>query len=187
MEQKSNSRTDVIMAGLGGQGVLMAGQLLSWAALKEYRHVSWLPSYAVEKRGGLCECTVIFSNEEIASPLIDQAQIVVVFDGSQLTTFEPRVLPGGMILAEKTGLQDKQERKDYELVKVPGLETAVSMGGGQINNLILLGTYVGITKAVPPELIEAELESKFGAKKAVLERNKKAFERGLELGYTLKT
>ena len=186
MEQKSNSKIDVIMAGLGGQGVLMAGQLLSWAALKEYRHVSWLPSYAVEKRGGLCECTVIFSNEEIASPLIDQAQTVVVFDGSQLTTFEPRVLPGGMILAEKTGLPDDQKSKDYKLVEVPGLETAVSMGGSQVNNLILLGTYVGITKAISPDLIQAELENKFGKKEAILEQNQKAFARGIELGQALK-
>ena len=150
MEKKSNSKNDVIMAGLGGQGVLMAGQILSWAALKKYRHVSWLPSYAVEKRGGLCECTVIFSDEEIASPIIDQAQTVLVFDGSQLKAFEPRILPGGMLLSEKTGLQDIQEKKDYNLVQVPGLETAVSMGGGQVNNLILLGAYVGITGAVPP-------------------------------------
>ena len=186
MEEKSNSRIDVIMAGLGGQGVLMAGQILSWAALKKYKHVSWLPSYAVEKRGGLCECTVIFSDGEIASPLIEQAQTVLVFDGSQFKPFEPRVLPGGMLLSEKTGLQDMQERKDYALVKVPGLENAVSMGGRQVNNLILLGTYVGITDAVPPELVEGELEGKFGKKEEVLKRNQAAFARGLELGRGLK-
>lgn len=186
MGEKSNSRTDVIMAGLGGQGVLMAGQVLSCAALQKYQHVSWLPSYAVEKRGGQCECTVIFSDEEIASPIIDRARIVIVLDGSQFKTFEPRVLPGGMILAEKTGLHDEQGRKDYDLVCVPGLETAVNIGGGRVNNLILLGTYVGITAAIPPELIEGELRTRFETKKAMLEVNQNAFKRGVELGRALR-
>lgn len=186
MEEKSNSRTDVIMAGLGGMGVLMAGQILAWAALKKYEHVSWLPSYGVEKRGGLCECIVIFSDQDIASPLIDRAQTVVVFDGSQLKTFESRVLPGGMILVESSGLENEQERRDYELVKIPGLEIAVSMGIRQISNLVLLGTYISIRGAMPSELIEGELKRRFGRKKAILECNQNAFRRGLELGRNTK-
>ena len=186
MEEKSNSRTDVIMAGLGGMGVLIAGQILAWAALKNYQHVSWLPSYGVEKRGGLCECTVILSDQDIASPLIDRAQTVVVFDGSQLKTFEPRVLPGGMMLVESAGLEDEQEGRDYELVKIPGVEIAVSMGIRQISNLILLGTYVSIRDAMPSELIEEELGRRFGTKKTILECNQKAFRQGLELGLNAK-
>ncbi|MBI4619924.1 MAG: 2-oxoacid:acceptor oxidoreductase family protein [Desulfobacterales bacterium] len=186
MEEKSNSRTDVIMAGLGGMGVLIAGQILAWAALKKYQHVSWLPSYGVEKRGGLCECTVIFSDQDIASPLIDRAQTVVVFDGSQLKTFEPRVLPGGMILVESSGLEDEQERRDYELVKIPGVEIAVSMGIRQVSNLILLGAYISIRDAMPSELIEKELGRRFGTKKTILECNQKAFRQGLELGRNAK-
>ena len=186
MEEKTSSRTDVIMSGLGGMGVLLAGQILSWAALNKYKYVSWSPSYGVEKRGGLCECTVIFSDEEIASPLLDQAQTVVVFDGSQLETFEPRVLPGGKILVESSGLEGDQGRKDYELVKVPGMEIAVGLGGAQVNNLILLGAYIGLTDAVPQELIEQELDRRFGTKKeSIIKRNREALKKGLELGKTL--
>jgi len=181
MEQKSISRTDVIMAGLGGMGVLMAGQILSRAALKKYQHVSWLPSYGVEKRGGLCECTVIFSHEEIASPLLDQAHTVVVFDGAQFKTFEPRVRTGGIMLVENTGLQDEREKKDYELLRIPGLEVAVTMGESQVNNLILLGAYIATCKTLPPELIEEELERRFATKKAIFERNQRVFRKGLEL------
>lgn len=186
MEEKSISRRDVIIAGLGGMGVLSAGQILSCAALNKYRYVSCLPSYAVEKRGGLCECTVIFSNEDIASPIIDRVQTVIVLAGSQLKTFESRVLSGGIILVENSGLENIEEAKDYKLLKVPGLEIAVGMGVGQINNLILLGAYIGIIDEIPPELIEQELERRFGTNKVVLGKNQEVFKRGFELGRTIK-
>ena len=186
MEEKLDSRIDVIMAGLGGMGVLSAGKILSLAALKKYRYVSWLPSYGVEKRGGLCECTVIFSNEEIASPLIDRTQSLIIFDGSQLKAFEPRILPGGMILAESSGMEDGGEEGNYKIIKIPGLEIAVSMGMGQVNNLILLGSYISITDVIPPELIEEELEIRYKTRREVLKRNQEAFRRGLELGRNVK-
>lgn len=185
MEQESISKRDVIIAGLGGMGVLSAGHILSCVALNQYRYVSNLPSYAVEKRGGLCECTVIFSNEDIASPIIYRAQTVIVLAGSQLETFEPRVLPGGMMLVESSGLDDRHEAKDYKLIKVPGLEIAISLGIGQINNLILLGAYIGVIDEIPPELIEQELGRRFEKNKVVLEKNQKAFEQGVEWGRTI--
>ena len=186
MENKSTEKTDIIMAGLGGMGVLLAGQILSGAALKYFNHVSWLPSYAVQKRGGLCECTVVFSDNEIASPIIDQAQTVIVFDSSQFSTFENRVIHNGLMLVESAGFKDEQSRNDYNLEKIPGMEIAVSMGEGQINNLILLGTYVGMSNKIPSNLIEDEMETRFGNRKAILERNLTAFRKGLELGNSKK-
>ena len=83
MNQKNSNRREVMIAGVGGMGVLMDGQVLSGAAGKQFEYVSWAPSYAGTKRGGSCECTVIFSDEEIASPILDQAQILIVLDGAQ--------------------------------------------------------------------------------------------------------
>ncbi len=187
MEQKSSSRTDVIMAGLGGMGVLIAGQILSHAALKKCKYVTWLPSYGVQKRGGLVECTILFSDEkEIASPLIDQAQTVMVLDSSQFKAFEPRVRPGGVMLVESAGLEEEQERDDYELLKINAIEIATSTGDIRRNSLVLLGAYVAVNDAIPAELIEAELKERFGASETVLESNQKAFRRGVELGEALK-
>ena len=181
MGQISTDKTSVIMAGFGGMGVLMAGQILSWGALNKYNHVSWLPSYAVEKRGGLCECTVVFADKEISSPIIDQAGIVIVFAGARFKEFESRVLPGGLMLVESSGLDDAQDRNDYNLYKIPGMETAITMGGVQIANFVFLGAFIGLTDSVGHELIEDELVKKFRGKKEVLELNKKAFRRGIEL------
>jgi 2-oxoglutarate ferredoxin oxidoreductase subunit gamma len=186
MEQEASSRVELIMAGLGGMGVLTAGQLLSWAALQRYKNVSWVPSYDTSRRGGLCECTVIFSDEEITSPLLDQAQTVMLFDGSQLKTLEPRVRPGGVMIVESAGLTDSQKREDFRLVPVSGLEVAVGMGDSLLNNLVLLGVYAEVVKAISADLIEEELERRYGSKESVLKRNREAFRQGLKLAKTIK-
>ena len=188
MEQRLIAKDDVVLAGLGGMGVLVAGRILALGALNRYKHVSWFPSYAVEKRGGLCECTVVFSDNEIPSPIIDQSQTVVVLSGSQLKTFESRVLPGGMMLVDSAGLdEDDRERKDYKLLKIPGMEFALSTGNLQINNLILVGAYIGVTDKVPAEFIEGAIEKMLGSEETVKEFNLKAFRRGIELGAAQKS
>ncbi len=186
MEEKVSSRNEVLIAGLGGMGVLMAGQLLAWAAFQQYEYVSWLPSYGVQPRGGLSECTVIFSNEKIKSPILDQAQAVMLFDGSQLKVMEPRVRYGGLMIVDKSGLREEKERKDIKLLVSPAIEIAIdSFGGPAASNLIHLGTFIRVTEAVPAELIEQEMEKRFGRKESVLTRNKEAFRRGLELAKSL--
>ena len=185
MKQTTFSRAEVIMAGIGGMGVLVAGRVLSGAAFRRYKSVSWVPSYQAAMRGGSCECTVIFSDEQIASPILDQAQAVMVLDGSQFKAFEPRVRPGGVMIVESAGLRDKPIREDFKLLPVSGLEMAVSMGDSLINNLILLGVYVEVTKAITAELIEEELNRRYGGREAVVQRNTEAFRRGLELAKTV--
>lgn len=186
MKKANVSRGEVIMAGIGGMGVLVAGQVLIWAASQQYKHVSYLPSYGMAKRGGSCESTIIFSNIKIASPLLDQAQVVLLLDSSQFARFEPRVRPGGLIIAEKVGLTAERERKDYKLHALPGLQIAVSIGSAVINNLILLGSYVAITGSIPQELVEAELCRRYEDSEKVAARNLDAFRRGVELGKSAK-
>ena len=123
-----DERVEVMMAGLGGMGVLTAGQLVAYAALQKYKYVSWVPSYGASMRGGLCECSVIFSNQEIESPLLDQVATVILFDGSQYKTLENRVSPGGVLIVESAGLKDAQNRKDIKLLPVAGLELAIKHG-----------------------------------------------------------
>jgi len=185
MEHAKMSRGEVIMAGIGGMGVLVAGAVLAEAAFQRYEHVSYAPAYGFAKRGGLCQCTVVFSNEKISSPLLDQAQVVMLLDSSQFGTLEPRVRPGGLIIAEKAGLTAERGREDYKLHALPGMEIAISMGSSVVNNLILLGAYVAITGSVSPELIEEELRRRYADNEKVLARNLDAFGRGVALGRTV--
>lgn len=184
MEQKTNSKSEVMIAGIGGMGVLVAGQVLAWTALEKYKYVSYVPSYEAARRGGLSECTVVFSDEEISSPILDQVETVIVLDGAQLKSFEPRVRPGGFIIAESAGLTDKPERDDFRLLPFSGLDIAIALGDNRVNSLILLGVYVELTKSVPSELVGAELNRRFEDKEEILKRNREAFTRGLELAKT---
>jgi 2-oxoglutarate ferredoxin oxidoreductase subunit gamma len=182
MQHDSNIRGEVLMAGIGGMGVLSAGQVLLDAAFQAHEHVTYISSYGFARRGGLCECTVIFSDEKISSPLLDQAQVVMLLDSSQFKGFEHRVRPGGLIIAEKAGLRAEKGREDYTLYALPGMEIAISMGSSVINNLIMLGSYIAITRSVSSDLIEAELKKRFEGNEKMLARNLDAFRRGLELG-----
>lgn len=177
----ASCRFEVIMAGIGGQGVLTAGQLLAEAAMVDYAYVTWLPSYRAAVRGGASECTVILSREEIASFLLSQADVVMVMAVSQLPTFLERVKPKGSLIFETAGLKEEIKRTDIQLFPIPAIETANRMGNIQAANLILLGSYLEITKALPIEQIHFQLERKFVGKAKALAFNKEALEKGVEI------
>jgi 2-oxoglutarate ferredoxin oxidoreductase subunit gamma len=181
MKQRTNSKSEVMIAGIGGMGVLVAGQVLAWTALEKYKYVSYVPSYEAARRGGLSECTTVFSDVEIASPILDQVETIILLDGPQLKSFEGRVRPGGVVIIESAGLEDKPERDDYRLLPFSGLNIAISMGDSRVNSLILLGVYVELSKSIPAKLIEAELDRRFGHEEEHRRRNREAFSRGLEL------
>ncbi len=175
-------QAEVIMAGIGGKGVLLAGQVLAEAASTIHRHVAWFPSYSAAVRGGPCECTTIFSDGPIASPLLWQAQTVVVMVASQLGAYEGRVRPGGLLVVETAGLPEPPPRDDCTVLPVPALEIADRLGALQAANLVLLGAYIGATDVLRPSLIQEALERRRGRWGDALAGNLEAFRRGLEVG-----
>jgi len=182
MEQGVSTKGEVIITGTGGGGVLTAGTLLAQAATNEYKNVTWFPSYAISKRGGFVECTVVFSNDDIASPLLSQAYGVIVAEAAQFKAFEDRVRPGGTMIVEKTGLESKAERKDIRIIEVPAIETAISISGTSRGaNLVLLGAFVGVTQIISPELIKQQLKEAFTGKEKVLAGNLEVFDKGLNI------
>jgi 2-oxoglutarate ferredoxin oxidoreductase subunit gamma len=184
MRQKRVATYEVIMSGLGGKGVLLAGEVLARAARFEYEYVTWFPSYSAAKRGGPCECTTIMSEEEIASPVVSQAGAVVVMEPSQLKSFEKRVNPGGLLIVESLGLKDKPGREDIRVLLIPAVERAVAMGNVQAANFILLGAYLQASGALPLEFIDRELETKF-KEESFLSLNKQALREGAKLATEL--
>ena len=173
-----NRRGEVIFSGIGGAGVLTVGELVAEAATKEYEHVVWFPNHSAAVRGGPCECFVIYSDEEIASPVLSKVQTVVVLDPAQLKACESRVKPGGTLIVESGGLEDKVEREDITVIEVPAIETARAMGNPRGANFILLGVYAGVTRLISPTLIEADLKARFGDK---AKPNLDAFQQGLKI------
>lgn len=178
-----DKRQEAIFAGTGGRGVLMAGQLLSKAGMHHYSHMVYFPSYGTEMRGGTSECTVILSDKAIGSPVLTQADVVMIFDISQLNDFEDRVKPGGLLILESSSLEQVQgvKRQDIRVINVSGIKMALEFGDIRVANLILLGTYIQATGALSPQFIEAELEKRLleRGQQALLSRNIEAFKLGL--------
>jgi len=174
-------RGEVLFSGIGGGGVLLVGELAAIAANNMYEHVIWFPNYSAAVRGGACYCYVIYSDERIASPVLSRLQTVVVLDPAQLKACEGRVRPSGNLIVESTGLREKVERQDITVIEVPALEDARAIGNPRGANFILLGAYIGVTQLLSPELIERDLEMRFGSNAEALSSNIGAFRHGLKL------
>lgn len=119
---------EIIIAGFGGQGVLLAGKLLCVAAMRQGREVSHIPSYGAEMRGGTANCSVVISDEDIASPVIERPGVVIALNGPSLAKFEDRVRPGGLLIWNSSLVKNPPTRKD--LVLVPLEATALSLAEG---------------------------------------------------------
>ncbi|NWF91728.1 MAG: 2-oxoacid:acceptor oxidoreductase family protein [Syntrophaceae bacterium] len=140
---------DVIMAGFGGQGVMLIGNLLAYAAMKEGRHVTYLPTYGVEMRGGTANCTVVISSREIGSPVVERPHGVVLMNLPSLLKYEQRVLPKGLLLFNSSLIDPKEaSRKDIEVLPVPVNDMAIENGNPRLANMVALGAFVEKTKLV---------------------------------------
>lgn len=181
MEAKLPARHDVIIAGIGGTGSMIIGQVLVSAALSKYNHLLWNPSMTTARRGAPADCTVILSDNEIASPLFFRAATVIMTEASRLKAFEDRVLPGGMIIIEASGKMDDVERDDVRVLEIPGVETAARLGNALARNMVLLGAYIEKVRPIPAELIEKEINKRFQNNNKLQELNLAAFREGIKI------
>jgi 2-oxoglutarate ferredoxin oxidoreductase subunit gamma len=173
---------NVIMAGFGGQGLMFIGKLLAYSAMKAGRHVTWIPSYGPEMRGGTANCTVVISNEEIGSPVITSPQALIVMNNPSLEAFESRLQLNGKLFLNTSMITRKVSRKNIEVIAVPANDVAAEVGEKRAANMVMLGAYIASTKVVPEETLLRGLEELFEKKFEFLEVNKRAFEKGLEYG-----
>lgn len=177
------SETSVLMAGFGGQGMLLAGKVLAQAAMRCGLEVSWLPSYGPEMRGGTANVIVCFSREPIASPLVSRPQALVAMNLPSLDRFEMKVVPRGTIVVNATLVARAASRPDCRVVRVDSRALAQGAGNERAANFVMLGAYVGATDAVPAAAVEEAIAEEFqkGKEKHVA-TNVAAFRAGLEAG-----
>ena len=97
-------KEEIIIAGFGGQGVLSMGKILAYAALMNDMEVTWMPSYGPEQRGGTANVTVIISDEEISSPIVDTYDTAVILNQQSLDKFESHIKPGGTLIYDPYGI-----------------------------------------------------------------------------------
>lgn len=171
-----------ILAGFGGQGVLMMGYSLANAAMLHGYQVTYLPSYGAEVRGGTANCTVAISDEEIASPVASAPDYLVTLNAPSLFTFQNKLVPGGGIFINSSIVDAHPSRKDVECFMIPAGEIAEKLGEPRAVNVIMLGAYLKKTGLIPADAYLKSLKQIMGEKrKSVMEINKKAFMAGHDL------
>lgn len=172
----------IICAGFGGQGVMSMGQMLTYAGMIEDKQVSWLPSYGPEMRGGTANCNVIVSDTLIGSPIIvDDATCAIVMNLPSLDKFEADLAPQGRLLINSSLIEKKASREDVEAFYIPANEIAIGLGNDKVANMVMLGAYIELTKAVDVESLHKALHKVFGERKAhLIDINVQALEKGAE-------
>ncbi|MCD4747851.1 MAG: 2-oxoacid:acceptor oxidoreductase family protein [Thermoanaerobaculales bacterium] len=175
-------QNDVIMAGFGGQGILLIGKMLAYAGMQDGKEVSWLPSYGPEMRGGTCNCTVVISDKPVGSPVIQNPGAVLAMNLPSLEKFEADVRPGGYLLINTSLIERACKRDDIRIIDVPANTIAQDLGNPRGANMVALGAYVGATGAVSMEQVEAVVRQTFAAKPSVIDVNLEALHKGYDLG-----
>lgn len=175
---------DVVMAGFGGQGLMFIGKLLAYSAMKEGRHVTWIPSYGPEMRGGTANCTVVVSDEEIGSPVTLHPRAIIVMNNPSIEAFEPKVQRDGLLLLSSSFVNRPVTRNDIRVLAVPASELAASAGNERTANMVMLGAYIALTEVVTKESIIQGLKELFIKKLDLFETNVKSFEDGMNFACT---
>jgi len=172
---------NLVIAGFGGQGILLAGQLLACAGLMEDKEVTWFPSYGPEMRGGTANCTVILSLKRISSPLIEEPDAALVFNQPSLLKFVSKIKHGGLLLINSSLVEQQPERKVLYVYLVPANEIAQNLGHIKVANMVMLGAYLELTRAVSMATVLKCLEQTLPEQhRNLLSVNKKAMELGAQ-------
>ena len=173
---------DLIIAGFGGQGVLPIGNLLAYAAMNEGRHVTYLPTYGVEMRGGTANCTVVISSSEIGSPIVQQPHASISMNLPSLLKYGSRVLPKGLLMVNSSLIDLKEiTRNDVELLAIPVNDIAIKNGNPRMANMIALGAFIEKTKLVGMSSVFNSLEKVFDERHhGLIPANVKAIQIGAE-------
>ena len=170
-----------IFSGFGGQGVLMMGISLANSAMNKGYHVTYLPAYGAEMRGGTANCTVALGDEEIASPVASEPNYLVVMNAPSLFSFQNKVTSGGTIFLNSSIVKDRPNRQDVKLFCVPCTDIAQELGNSRVANIIMMGAFIKRSGVVSPDIYLKTLESIMGSKKKSLaEVNRKAFAAGFD-------
>ncbi|MCL4523944.1 MAG: 2-oxoacid:acceptor oxidoreductase family protein, partial [Acidobacteria bacterium] len=171
------------MAGFGGQGVLLLGQIVAEMGMREGLEVSWLPSYGPEMRSGSAHCHVCLAQERIGSPLISHPDVLIAMNEISLRKFAPQVKSGGLILYNRSELPEGFEMPQARVVCVPASDLADQLGMAKVANVIMLGALMAENDLLTEESAMSVVQSTLGAKAksaSVLEMNRKALQAGRE-------
>lgn len=148
---------EILMAGFGGQGIMLMGTLLAYAGMIDRKHVTWMPSYGPEQRGGTANCAVVISDDPVGSPVVTEPTTLIVMNRPSLDKFEAKVRAGGLILVNSSMVDTRVTRKDVTVIEIPANGIARELGSDRVANMVMLGAFLGRTGAVRMESVVESL------------------------------
>lgn len=167
------------LSGFGGQGVISAGIVLAYSGMLEEKNVSFFPSYGAEMRGGTANCSVVISDEEIASPVVTAPDVAIVFNEPSFLKFEPLVKKGGILIVNSSLINSKSKRNDIRIIEIPLNKIADEIGNAKVINMVALGVLSKATGLLSVDSIVKALPKVYKKlKPELIEINKKAIESG---------
>ncbi|MGI6663539.1 MAG: 2-oxoacid:acceptor oxidoreductase family protein [Bacillota bacterium] len=173
---------EIIMAGFGGQGIMLIGTLLTYAGKEEGKAVSWLPSYGPEMRGGTANCAVCVSDDAIASPVVVEPTAAVVMNRPSYDKFKNMVQPGGALIVNSSLVPDEDIRGDIEVYRIPANDIARELGSDRVANMVCLGALLGAREIVKVETVISVLPKVISQRHhSLLPLNEEALWRGYRL------
>ena len=172
----------IFIAGFGGQGVILLGRILCLAAMGEGKHVSHIPSYGAEMRGGTANCSVVVADDEIASPLVPRPSVCIVLNTPSLVKFQPIVRDGGLLIWNTSLIDVKPDRRDIEILPIAANELAEDAGSYKAANMAALGALLRKRPSIASlEAVVASLDQAVSARHRELNViNRRALAKGYE-------
>ena len=173
----------LIFSGFGGQGLLTLGEIVATICMNKGKHVTWMPSYGPEMRGGTANCAVIISDKLIGSPIVlSHVDTLFAMNQASVDKFVPKMNPGGLVLMNSSLVVNKPTRTDINLVEIDATNIAVGVGNIRVANMAMLAGLIKNSDLVDLEDVKAVLEERFkGARSAqLIPLNLKAIEEGIK-------
>jgi len=171
----------IIVAGAGGQGIMVLGRVLADAAMREHKFVTWLPAYGAEVRGGTAYCMVIISTQEIGSPFIDLADTLIIMNQPSLEKFKNRLSKKGLLIVNSS-LVGITTQTNSRIIKQPFTNIAVGLGNIKVANMVAVGCYAASRQNIQPKtVLKVIIDMAPKDKLALVEINKQALLKGIEL------
>ncbi|MGJ8454202.1 2-oxoacid:acceptor oxidoreductase family protein [Pseudothermotoga sp. U03pept] len=169
----------IIFSGFGGQGVMLMGQVLAQAGMLENKFVTWFPSYGPEMRGGTANCTVVVSDEPVASPVVETPTEVVAMNIPSLLKFEQKVKEKGYLFINSSVVDIKPKRADIKIFEIPANDIAEKLSNVKVANMVMLGSFVAATKCVDIDSLIEAMKYKLSSKNSeIIDLNIKAILEG---------
>ena len=168
----------ILIAGSGGQGILLLGKVLAHSLLSEGRNVSWLPSYGAEVRGGTCKCMVTASDDEIASPYIFKPDYLIVMNEPSYLKYSPLLDFRGLVFYNQTLIGKEVLNPALKNMPFPATDIALEIGDIRIANMVILGFFIKQSHIVQAETVKKILPD-FIKNRKILELDRAALEKGL--------